>query len=65
MPTKVNELSNESLLAYYESIRRQAAADVQLRREYRLVSDATRQYAAALEKEMGLRQLPFMPIDWR
>ena len=65
MPAKFSELSNESLLAYYESLRRQAAADVQLRREYRLVSESTRQYAAQLEKEMGLRRLSFAPIDWK
>jgi hypothetical protein len=65
MPAKISELSDESLLAYYESIRRQAAADVQLRREYRLVSDTTRQFAADLQKEMGLRKLRFVPIDWK
>jgi len=64
MPAKIKELSNESLVAFYESIRRQVAADVQLRREYRLVSEATKQYAAALEREMELRTLRFVRIDW-
>lgn len=64
MTVKFSELTNESLLAYYESIRRQVAADVQLRREYRLVSDTTRRYAADLQKEMELRKLHFVPIDW-
>src|SRR5262245_9219262 len=64
MTVKFSELSNESLLAYYESIRRQAAADVQLRREYRLVSDKTRQFASNLQDEMKLRELPFIPINW-
>jgi hypothetical protein len=65
MPARFSELSNESLLAYYESIRRQAAANVMLRREYRIVSETTRQYAAALQKEMELRQLRFVPIEWK
>jgi hypothetical protein len=64
MTVKFDELTNESLLAYHESIRRQVAADVQLRREYRLVSDTTRRYAANLQKEMELRKLRFVPIDW-
>jgi hypothetical protein len=64
MTVKFSELSNESLLAYYESIRRQVAANVQLRREYRLVSDTTRRFAADLEKEMEARKLHFIPINW-
>jgi hypothetical protein len=65
MPARFSELSDESLFAYYESVRRQAAADVQLRGEFRLVSEATRQYAADLQKEMELRRLRFVPIDWK
>jgi hypothetical protein len=65
MAVKFSELTNESLLAYHESLRRQAAADVQLRGEYRLVSEATRQYAAELQKEMELRRIRFVPIDWK
>ena len=64
MTVKFNEMANESLLAYYESVRRQVAADVQLRREYRLVSDTTRRFAAGLQKEMELRKLHFVPINW-
>lgn len=65
MTVKFSEQSDESLLAYYESVRRQVAADVQLRREYRLVSDTTRRFAAGLQKEMELRKLSFVPIDWK
>lgn len=65
MTIKFSEQSDESLLAYYESVRRQVAADVQLRREYRLVSDTTRRFAADLQKEMELRKLSFVPIDWK
>jgi hypothetical protein len=64
MTVKFSEQSDESLLAYYESVRRQVAANVQLRREYRLVSDTTRRFAAELQKEMELRKLNFVPIDW-
>lgn len=63
MTVKFSELSDESLLAYHESVRRQVAADVQLRGQYRLVSDTTRRYAADLQKEMTLRKLHFVPID--
>ena len=65
MTVKFSEQSDESLLAYYESVRRQVAANVQLRREYRLVSDTTRRFAADLQKEMELRKLSFVPIDWK
>lgn len=65
MPARYNDLSDESLLAYYESVRRQAAADVQLLGEYRLVRETTRRYAAELQKEMELRNLHFIPIAWK
>jgi len=64
MTVKFSEQSDESLFAYYESVRRQVAANVQLRREYRLVSDTTRRFAAEMQKEMELRKLNFVPIDW-
>jgi hypothetical protein len=58
-------LSDESLLAYYESIRRQAAADANLGGKRRLVSDGVRRYAEQLQKEMQDRRLRYTPIEWR
>jgi hypothetical protein len=58
-------LSDESLLAYYESIRRQAAADTNLGGKRRLAGDSVRRYAEQLQKEMQDRRLRYTPIEWR
>jgi hypothetical protein len=58
------DASDESLLAYYESIRRQVAADLQQRSRYRLVGANVREYAERLKDEITRRQLPFKPIVW-
>jgi hypothetical protein len=58
-------LSDESLLAYYESIRRQAAADTKLGGKRRLAGDGVRRYAEQLQKEMQDRRLRYIPIEWR
>jgi hypothetical protein len=63
----VNNLQNmtdESLLAYYESIRRQVAADRQLGARYRLVGGTVKQYAEHLGQEIRRRQLALKPIEW-
>jgi hypothetical protein len=65
MATKLEHLSDESLLAYYESIRRQAAADTNLGGRHRLVGAGARQHAEELQQEMQRRQVRFTPIDWR
>ena len=57
--------SDESLLAYYESVRRQVAADNRLGGRYRLVGTSVRQYAEELGAEMTRRQLRFTPIEWQ
>lgn len=56
--------TNESLLAYYESIRRQVAADKKLGGRHRLIGANVKQYADELKSEMIRRQLSFQPIDW-
>jgi hypothetical protein len=56
--------TDESLLAYYESIRRQVSADSRLGGRYRLAGTSVRQYADELTAEMERRQLRFHPIDW-
>lgn len=57
-------MTDESLLAYYESIRRQVAADQQLGTRYRLVGGTVKEYADRLKGEISRRQLTFKPIDW-
>jgi hypothetical protein len=57
-------LSDESLHAYYESVRRQVAADTSFGGRHRLVGAAVREYADRLKSEMVRRQLDFKPIVW-
>jgi hypothetical protein len=56
--------SDESLIAFYESVRRQVRADMQSGGRYRFVGESTRQYADTLCEEMGRRRINFAPIDW-
>jgi hypothetical protein len=55
---------DQSLLQYYESVRRQVEADKRLGGRLRFVGDTAKQYAERLRQEMERRRLPFMPIDW-
>lgn len=57
-------LTDESLFAYYESVRRQVAADTRLAGRRRLVGAAVREYADRLQCEMDRRRLDFKPIVW-
>ena len=57
-------LSDESLLAYYESVRRQVAADTRFGGRHRLVNAAAKEYADRLTSEMDRRRLDFKPIIW-
>jgi hypothetical protein len=56
--------TDESLLAYYESVRRQILADDRLGGRYRLIGANVRQYAEQLKAEMERRQLRVQPIKW-
>ena len=56
--------TDESLLAYYESLRRQVTADDGLRGRYRLVGANVKQYANELQDEMKRRELRFKRIEW-
>lgn len=60
----LHNISDESLLAYYESVRRQVAADTNFGGRHRLVSSAAKQYADRLTREMARRRLDFKPILW-
>jgi hypothetical protein len=58
--------TDESLLAFYQSVRRQIAADISLNAtaRYRLMGKSLRRYAEELQAEMKRRQLRFDPIEW-
>ena len=57
--------TDESLLAYYESVRKQVVADIRLGGRHRLVGDNVRHYADELAGEMRRRDMSFMPIEWQ
>ena len=57
-------LSDASLLAYYESVRRQVAADTSFGGRHRLANAAAKEYANRLTSEMDRRRLEFKPIIW-
>ena len=55
---------DQSLLQYYESVRRQVEADKSLTGRHRFVGDTAKQYAERLREELERRRLPFTPIAW-
>jgi hypothetical protein len=63
-PVKFSEARDESLLHFYESVRRQVEADTQSGGRYRFIGVNAKQYADRLREEMDRRRLLFTPIDW-
>jgi hypothetical protein len=61
---KLFDLSDESLHAYYESVRRQVSADATLGGRQRLAGATMKAYAERLKDEMTRRRMTFRPIDW-
>lgn len=61
---KFSNSTDQSLLAYYESVRRQVSADTRLGGRYRLTGASVRQYAEELKAEMDRRELQVEPIEW-
>ena len=55
---------DETLITFYESVRRQVQADMQTDRRHRFLGATARQYADRLREEMDRRRLLFKPIDW-
>ena len=55
---------DETLVLYYESIRRQVEADKKLDGRYCFMGEPVKQYADRLREEMDRRRLQFTPIDW-
>jgi hypothetical protein len=56
--------NDQSLLRYYENVRRQVDADKWLGGKYRFLGDTAKQYAEGLQRELERRRLQFTPIDW-
>ncbi len=56
--------SDDRLLAFHHNIREQVLADNALNSEHRLLGEAAKQYASALEAEMRWRGLRYTPIVW-
>jgi hypothetical protein len=60
--------ADESLLHYYESIRREVEADRKAAslgsRHFFATGDFVEKYAADLRDEMSRRRLKFTPIEW-
>jgi len=57
------DLTDDSLLAFYESVRRQVVADDKLGGR-RLAGATVKEYENRLKTEMDRRRLHFKPIDW-
>ena len=55
---------DETLIAFYESVRRQVEADKQAGGRSRLVGASTKKYADTVLEEMNRRQIKYTPIDW-
>ena len=60
----LSNTKDETLILYYESVRRQVQADMQAGGRYRFMGESVKQYADRLREEMDRRQLRFTPIDW-
>ena len=58
-----SDLSDESLLRYYDAIRKQVEADRDSK--HKLVGgDAIKEYAESFRLELQKRRLPYTAIDW-
>jgi hypothetical protein len=60
-----SKVKDESLIVFYENVRRQVRADMQSGGRYRFVGESTKQYADTLCEEMDRRRIEFAPIDWQ
>jgi hypothetical protein len=53
---------DESLLSFYENVRRQVDADKFAK--YRFTGQSVKDYSERLREEMDRRRLKFTPIEW-
>jgi len=64
----LSALSDESLLRFYDSVRKEVEADRDSRRRGHMHSfansDGVKKYAAGLRAELERRRLNFSPIMW-
>ena len=58
----LSNLKDESLLAFYDNVRRQVDADKVAK--YRLTGQSVKDYSQRLREEMDRRRLNFTPIEW-
>jgi hypothetical protein len=58
-----SDLSDESLLRYYNSIRKQVEADRDRKHKF-MGGDTIKEYAESLRLELYKRRLPYTAIDW-
>jgi hypothetical protein len=56
--------NDETLIAFYESVRRQVEAHKQSGGRHRLVGASAKKYADTVREEMNRRQMKYTPIDW-
>ena len=59
----VSDLSDESLLRYYDNIRKQVEADRGNKHKF-VASASIKEYAESFRVELYKRRLPRPPIDW-
>jgi hypothetical protein len=61
-PMNFPNTKDESLLVFYESVRRQVEADRTVK--FPIMGKSVKEYAERLREEMDRRRLRFNPIDW-
>jgi hypothetical protein len=60
----IQDLSDESVLRLYESIRQQVSADMATGSRHRLVGETAKAQARRIREEIDRRRLHCRPIDW-
>jgi hypothetical protein len=60
----LSNTKDDTLILFYENVRRQVQADMQAGGRYRFMGESVKQYADRLHEEMDRRKLRFTPIDW-
>jgi hypothetical protein len=56
--------NDESLVRFYENVRREVQADSKSGGQFRFMGETAKQYAEGIRGEMDRRRLQFTPIDW-
>ncbi len=61
----IQDMSDGSLLRFYENIRDQIAEDVRLGGRHRFIGVGVKEYAERLRHEIERRRLQASPIIWK